>query len=74
MTDPEGPADPTDATEASPPRPRRKHRRVTRPATNQEAEPAQGQSSDDTATAWGESDEDLDRARWLREQRPPHWG
>ena len=61
-----GPPDPTRA--------RRRHRRVTRAATNADADPAEGQTNDDIGAAWGEGDEGSDRDRWLREQRPPHWG
>lgn len=56
------------------PTPRRRHRRVIRPATNEQAAPVEGQSSDDTAEAWGERHEGGSRDQWLREQRPPHWG
>ncbi len=72
---PTGAGTPTDAGDAGPARaPRRRHRRVVRPATNEEAADPDGQTSDDTAAAWGERDEGSDRDGWLREQRPPHWG
>ena len=32
------------------------------------------QTRDDTDAGWGEVGDDAERARWLREQRPPHWG
>ena len=59
---------------AAPARKRRRNRRVVRAATSEDSGRAEGQSSDDTATDWGERDESPDRDRWLREQRPPHWG
>ena len=31
------------------------------------------QTSDDTDEGWGERGEDDTSARWLRENRPPHW-
>nr|WP_238338341.1 AAA domain-containing protein [Pedococcus badiiscoriae] len=32
------------------------------------------QTKDDTDVGWGEQPEELAYDRWLREQRPPHWG
>ena len=32
------------------------------------------QTKDDTDVGWGEQHEELAYDRWLREQRPPHWG
>ena len=32
------------------------------------------QSTDDTDEGWGERGDDDASARWLRENRPPHWG
>jgi hypothetical protein len=32
------------------------------------------QTKDDTDVGWGEPHEELAYDRWLREQRPPHWG
>ncbi|WP_156465268.1 hypothetical protein [Knoellia sp. Soil729] len=32
------------------------------------------QSRDDTDEGWGERGEGDASARWLRENRPPHWG
>jgi len=40
----------------------------TPPRTKQE------QTKDDTDLGWGEQHEELAYDRWLREQRPPHWG
>ena len=58
---------------------RRPRRAVSRPvdtSTGREvrAETSEGGTRDDTDTGWGERAEDDARARWLREQRPPHWG
>ena len=55
-------------------RSRRPHRRVTRPATNEDAAPAEGQTGDDLPSAWGEGEVGPSRDEWLAEQRPPHWG
>lgn len=35
--------------------------------------PAVEQTKDDTDEGWGEPGEDDASARWLRENRPPHW-
>jgi aminoglycoside phosphotransferase (APT) family kinase protein len=32
------------------------------------------QTRDDTDEGWGERPDDAAHERWLREQRPPHWG
>lgn len=32
------------------------------------------QTSDDTDRGWGERPDEDEHERWLREQRPPHWG
>ena len=32
------------------------------------------QTSDDTDQGWGERPDEDEHERWLREQRPPHWG
>lgn len=32
------------------------------------------QTRDDTAAGWGEYPDEDAHERWLREQRPPHWG
>jgi hypothetical protein len=32
------------------------------------------QTKDDTDAGWGESQDESAHDRWLREQRPPHWG
>ncbi len=32
------------------------------------------QTSDDTDRGWGEHPDEDEHERWLREQRPPHWG
>lgn len=51
-----------------------------RPARHAEpsGEPASDQTRDDTDLGWSETPDapgrDDERSRWLREQRPPHWG
>jgi hypothetical protein len=45
-------------------------RRAVRPAGQSKAE----QTMDDTDAGWGERRDDDAHDRWLREQRPPHWG
>ena len=32
------------------------------------------QTADDTDAGWGEAGDDDASGRWLRENRPPHWG
>lgn len=32
------------------------------------------QTRDDTDRGWGERSDEDEHERWLREQRPPHWG
>lgn len=36
--------------------------------------PRAEQTTDDTDAGWGESPEEAQRWRWIKEQRPPHWG
>jgi DNA polymerase III delta prime subunit len=57
----------------------RKAKRVIAPATSEQPDaptldlPAQ-QTEDDTDRGWGERQDESAHDRWLREQRPPHWG
>ena len=57
----------------------RKAKRVIAPATNEQPDaptldvPTQ-QTKDDTDTGWGERPDESAYDRYLREQRPPHWG
>ena len=57
----------------------RKGKRVIAPATSDQPDaptldlPAQ-QTKDDTDAGWGEGQDESAHDRWLREQRPPHWG
>lgn len=57
----------------------RKAKRVIAPATSDQPDapmldvPTQ-QTKDDTDLGWGESHDESAHDRWLREQRPPHWG
>ncbi|SDP40212.1 AAA domain-containing protein [Pedococcus dokdonensis] len=57
----------------------RKGKRVIAPGTGDADDsalfdlPAQ-QTKDDTDAGWGEGADDSAHDRWLREQRPPHWG
>lgn len=43
------------------------------PATTRQPRQAE-QSRDDTDEGWGERGDGDASARWLRENRPPHWG
>jgi hypothetical protein len=45
-------------------------RKATRPAQRSTPE----QTKDDTDLGWGEQHDESAHDRWLREQRPPHWG
>ena len=68
------------------PEPEESEEQVERPAPRRRARPEQ--TRDDTDAGWGESGvapsrgkregsgdrEDDARARWLRAERPPHWG
>lgn len=75
-----------DATDAAVPR--RRPRRAVRPADGPgpaayeqavqerrpKVRPRAEQTTDDTDAGWGESPEEAQRWRWIKEQRPPHWG
>ncbi|WP_235545495.1 AAA domain-containing protein [Phycicoccus sp. Soil802] len=57
----------------------RKGKRVIAPATSDQPEPLTldiqtEQTKDDTDTGWGERPDESAYDRYLREQRPPHWG
>jgi hypothetical protein len=62
----------------------RKAKRVIAPATSTQPDaptldvPTQDvptqQTKDDTDLGWGEGHDESAHDRWLREQRPPHWG
>lgn len=56
-------------------RPARRHRRATREATGgaEQRGVRPDQTSDDVEPERG-GERDDERTRWLREQRPPHWG
>lgn len=42
-------------------------------ASTRHTRPKVDQSKDDTDQGWGERGDDDASARWLRENRPPHW-
>jgi hypothetical protein len=57
----------------------RKAKRVIAPATSEQPDAPMldvptVQTKDDTDAGWGESQDESAHDRWLREQRPPHWG
>lgn len=78
------PAEP-ELTEPEPTEPELTEPELTEPAETEPAEPEKvgpqkadrtkpEQTKDDTDVGWGEQHEELAYDRWLREQRPPHWG
>lgn len=61
-TEPDADAPDADAPEAETGKARVRH---TRPKVDQ--------TKDDTDVGWGDQGDDDASARWLRENRPPHW-
>lgn len=63
-TEPTEPAEPIEPAEPTEPaEPSTRHTRATKV----------DQTKDDTDEGWGEPGDDDASARWLRENRPPHW-